>query len=107
MLETINSYDRQRLITYYNNYCNYFYNKEYPITENNLKSYITVVYESLVEDIKNIKIEISEGKITIYFIRDTVRNKDTIINESPGGTNYMKRLEVFDEMIKENANNRN
>ena len=106
MLETINSYDRQRLITYYNNYCNYFYNKEYPITENNLKSYITVVYESLVEDIKDIKIEIGEGRITIYFMEFNP-NKDTIIDESPGGTNYMKRLERFDEMIKENANNKN
>lgn len=102
MLDTINSYDRQKLITYYNNYCNYFYNREYPITKNNLKSYITVVYESLIEDIKDIRIEISEGRITIYF-KTPVHNKDTIINEYPGGINYMKKLEIFDEMIKENV----
>lgn len=67
MLEKADKELVQELKNLFDNYCYTLYNKHFPFTENNIKKYITEVYQNHFKDLKDIKFTIDEFQITINF----------------------------------------
>ena len=106
----LNKKDKKYLTKVFNQYCQYVYDRKYPLTENNFKLFIKEVFLFYSPDMKNYSITLRNNYCYVsYWKRNSLF--EAVIFEETSLKLYSRQISYFNDrlnnmMIKKYADNR-